>query len=231
MTNAYEKVLGSLRDLPLDRDKDGDRVPFAVRMTPAAKAVWVQFYTEWAAEQANAEGDMAAALSKLEGYAARLALLHHVVTHTADMTDCEPVEPASIEAGVALVRWFAAEAARIYSALTESEGDGATRKLIDYIRCRGGRITARELQHSNSRRYKTVDDAEAVLDDLALSGLAEWLDKPTTAAGGHPTRFLSLLCCTTHDTTDTTSDDGEDAEVSRPTQPHDTTSADPSFQA
>ncbi len=227
VSEAYEDMLKSLRDLPLDRDREGEKIPFAVRMTPAAKTIWVRFYAEWAEDQANADGDMAAALSKLEGYAARLALIHHVVTHVGDMTDSEPLEPASIEAGIALVRWFAAEGRRIYTALAESDDDKHTRRLIDLIRCKDGRITARELQRSNSRRYKSADDAEVVLDDLVQSGLAEWLDKPLTEKGGHPTRFLSLLCCTTHDTTDTTPDNGENAEASRPTQPPDTTPTNP----
>jgi len=78
---AYENLLVALRDLQMDKGRDGDREPFPVRMTPEAKAAWVRFYGEWAQAQANVEGELAAAYSKLEGYAARLALLHHVVSH------------------------------------------------------------------------------------------------------------------------------------------------------
>ena len=50
---------------------------------------------------------------KLEGYAARLALVHHVVDAAGrGGLDDVPVEQASLEAGVTLCRWFAAEARR-----------------------------------------------------------------------------------------------------------------------
>src|SRR5262249_54926812 len=100
---AYEALLESLLKFDFDRGASGERCPFAVRMTPEAKAAWIKFYREWAAEQADAEGETAAVLSKLEGSCARLALLFHLIPRAADRTDCDPIEPASIEAGAELV--------------------------------------------------------------------------------------------------------------------------------
>ncbi len=100
----------------MDKGRDGEKEPFAVRLTPEAKAAWVAFYGEWAKEQATVDDELAAAYSKLEGYAARLALLHHVVSRVGDMEDCQPIETVSIEAGAALVRWFGYEMRRIYAA-------------------------------------------------------------------------------------------------------------------
>jgi hypothetical protein len=209
-SDAYEKLLGSLRDLSLDRDKDGGKVPFAVRMTPAAKAAWVAFYTEWAAEQANADGDMAAALSKLEGYAARLALIHHIVTHVGDMTDSEPIEPISIEAGVALVRWFAAETRRIYATLRESDDEKNLRKLIEFIRAHGGEMTGRRLHQSNKSRYPDTETAEATLNELAAAGLGEWTGNVASPKGGRPSRTLILKPDATYSKSYETSADEDD---------------------
>jgi DNA polymerase I-like protein with 3'-5' exonuclease and polymerase domains len=189
---AYEATLRRLLDLSMDKDERGEKVPFAVRLTPEAKDRWVAFYTQWAKEQAAAEGEMAAALSKLEGAAARLALIHHVVTHVAEMTDCDPVGPESIEAGITLTRWFAYEAHRIYVALRESDESRQVRRLIDFIRSRGGAITARRLQLSNASRYRTVEDAEAALDALVTDGLADWVEARPGPKGGRPTRELQL---------------------------------------
>jgi Protein of unknown function (DUF3987) len=206
VSDAYAKVLGSLRDLSLDRDKDGGKVPFAVRMTPAAKAVWVTFYTAWAADQANADGDMAAALSKLEGYAARLALIHHVVTHVGDMADSEPIEPVSIEAGVTLVRWFAAETRRIYATLRENDDEKNLRKLIEFIRAHGGEMTGRRLHQSNKSRCPDAEAAEATLNELVEAGLGEWTGNVANPKGGRPSRTLILktdaTCFKSYETTD-----------------------------
>jgi Protein of unknown function (DUF3987) len=87
----------------------------------ARRRTWIKFYNAFAQEQEASEGELAAAFSKLEAYAARFALLHHVVEHVANgKPDLLPVGPESIDAGVTLARWFAYEARRIYSTLAET---------------------------------------------------------------------------------------------------------------
>ena len=145
-------------------------------------------------------GELAAAFSKLEGGAARFALLHHVVTHVArGESDLVPMEAESIEAGAVLCRWFAREAQRIYSLLNESEEARETRKLVEFIQARGGRITTKELQKSNSRKYSDAETATQDLDRLVQTGLGYWQDRPTDSKGGRPTRDFFL-----HPTTDDT---------------------------
>src|SRR5262249_3470608 len=103
---------------------------------------------------AAVEGDLAAAFSKLEEAAARFALLHHIVTRVSRGEEIlVPVEKDSVEAGILLCLWFAREARRIYSTLSESEDQRKTRRLVEFIRTRGGKISARALQKSNSRKY------------------------------------------------------------------------------
>ena len=171
---------------------------------------------------AAAEGELAAAFSKLEAYAARFAMLHHVVGHVARGEDgLAPVERESAEAGVVLCRWFAAEARRVYSTLSESAEDRDRRRLVEYVRSRGGRITARQLQHSNSRKYPSSDAAEQALDALARGDLADWSDQPSTQRGGRPTRVLVLR--PTPDTTDTTAEGRDGGGDDPPRTPPDTT--------
>jgi hypothetical protein len=191
--DAYEGLVESLLALEPDKDAEGDPVPFPVRLSPPAKEAWVRFYNEWAREQSAAEGELAAALSKLEGYGARFALLHHIVTKVAAGDDCnDPVEPASVEAGAALVRWFAYEARRVYALLQESEEDRRTRRLVEFVRSRGGHITARELRRASPTRYSTPEAAEAELDVLVTSGLGRWEERPAGPHGGRPTRTFVL---------------------------------------
>jgi DNA polymerase I-like protein with 3'-5' exonuclease and polymerase domains len=225
---AYENLLNALRELQMDKSRDGDKEPFPVRMTPEAKAAWVRFYTQWARVQARVEGELAAAFSKLEGYAARLALLHHVVTNVGrGEDDCQPVEPSSIEAGVTLVQWFAYEVRRIYVALAETEDQRYVRKLVELIRSWGGAATARKLQKASGSRYRITEEAEAVLQELVDAGLADWQEVPPGPKGGRPTRACVLRPETDTTKTDTTSDedDPEDGSLGDgvPTQPRDQT--------
>src|SRR5262249_40155162 len=114
---AYHDVIDRLLKLDFDPASKREKAPRVLDLSPEAKELWVAFYNSWAAEQAAVEGEVAAALSKLEGYAARFALLHHVVTLKG--LDCDdalhPVGVRSIEAGITLARWFGAEARRIYT--------------------------------------------------------------------------------------------------------------------
>jgi hypothetical protein len=190
--------------LALDFDVDlGERVPLALRLSPEAKPLWVQFYDRWGQEQAATEGDVAAALAKLEAYAARLALVHHLVYMASlDDSSCRPIGPASIQAGVLLAEWFAAEARRIYSTFSECAEERDTRRLVEFIRDRGGSITARHLQRSNSRKYPTSEHAEVALERL-VPDYGYWDRSPPPATGGHAVNTFVLH--PTHDTSDTRS--------------------------
>src|SRR5262249_28619581 len=151
--STYHGLIARLLGLDFDV-RDGRAVPHVLGLSREGKAGWVEFYNEWAKEQFAAEGEMCAALSKLEAFAARYALLHHVTHHVAlETSDLRPVGPFSVRAGVTLCHWFAHEVRRVYSILRESEEDRDARRLVEFIQARGGRVTARELQRSNQRKY------------------------------------------------------------------------------
>jgi hypothetical protein len=189
---AYHGLLDRLLALDVD-DRGGEKVPHVLPLSPDGKAAWVAYYNGWAAEQAGVDGELAAAFSKLEGYAARLALLHHVVTHAAlDTSDLRPVGARSVEAGVALARWFAGEARRVYATLSESAEERAARRLVEFVEARGGRITVQALRRSNPGRYPTAAQAEQALEALVGTGLADWQARPASAKGGRPTRDCVL---------------------------------------
>ena len=82
----------------------GRRRPHFLHLGPDAKEVWVRFFNEWGERQYAAFDAEAAILAKLEGYAARLALLHHVIAHRAcEINDLVPITEASMLAGIELV--------------------------------------------------------------------------------------------------------------------------------
>jgi hypothetical protein len=201
--NAYVDLLTRMLALDGDRDDQGELTPAAVEFGSEAKKEWIRFYNNWARDTDAAEGEMASALSKLEGIAARFALLHHTVTAVMSGQDgTAEIEPDSVQAGATLARWFANECRRVYATLSESREDRQARRLIEWIRHRGGSVTARELQQSNSRKYPSSEDADEALEDLVKGGWGEWKHKPMTSKGGQPARtfFLHPTPCTTDST-------------------------------
>ena len=164
-----------------------------VKLTPEGKRAWIEYHDAHGAEQAELTGDLAAAWSKLEGYAARLALVVHL-THWAAgrsaLTDSGAVDEASMSAGVALSEWFKSEVRRIYAMLSESDEDSQCRQLVELVRRKGGSATPRDLMRS-SQKYAKAPEAELALAELVEAGLGRWEDVPTTSKGGRPTcRFV-----------------------------------------
>jgi hypothetical protein len=165
------------------------RVPHFLTLSAAAKAVWVDWFNRWGEKQAGSQDEQAAVLAKLEGYAARLALIHHVVAHAAATTnDLQEVGERSMRAGIKLAEWFAHEAWRVYSSCHESTAERDRRSLAEWIEARPGRrTTVKQLQESLRHRYPLSEDAEAALVSLVKEGLGGWEEKPTGPSGGRPT--------------------------------------------
>ncbi|MSR55153.1 MAG: DUF3987 domain-containing protein [Gemmataceae bacterium] len=206
---AYRSLLERLLELDFQIDDDMEPTAHRLSMDREAKAEWIAFYGQWAERQQNADADLAAAFSKLEGYTARFALIHHVVSHIAAGEDdrCK-IGVESIRAGIVLSKWFADETERVYATLSESEDEREARKLIAWVTDHGGSTTARDLQRKNSRKYRTAEEAEAALNGLVLSAYGEWCLVAPGPKGGAPSKRFFLL--PTHDNTDTTRDQEDD---------------------
>ena len=71
LTDTFDRLLS----LDPAADEQGKPTPFPMPLTPAAKHVWVDYYDRHRAEMEGLDEDTTAAWSKLEAYAARLALI------------------------------------------------------------------------------------------------------------------------------------------------------------
>lgn len=192
---AVAAVFDRLYGLMMEPDTEGGQRPWLVELAPDGKRAWVAFYNEHAGQQAERTGDEAAAWSKLEGYAARLALVVHLTRWAAGdpavPTSTTPVDAASIAAGVALVRWFGDEARRVYANLAESEAERDARQLVELIQRKGGDVSGRELVQL-SRAYPKVADAEAALSALVEAGKGSWVTPPQRGRGQPKARRFVL---------------------------------------
>lgn len=208
---AVAAVFDRLYALTPEADDNGDEQPRLVTMTDDGKRVWIPFYNEHAGEQVNLSGDEAAAWSKLEGYAARLALVVHLTRWAAgdaSLRDASRVDEASIAAGVVLARWFGEEARRVYAVLSESDDDRETRRLFEWIKHKGGTVTVRDLTHGLRAYRGDPDAAERALSSLAESGIGRWEADAHGPKGGRPARRFRLVSTVT--VTETPTNAGKD---------------------
>ena len=197
---AVAAVFERLYALTPDTDDNGDERPRLVTLTDDAERAWESFYNDHNLEQAELSGDLAAAWSKLEGYAARIALVIHLVRCAANdptLRDPARVDAASIAAGVVLVRWFANEVQRIYAMLSEGEGDREARRLAEWIERRGGVVTVRDVTHGVRAYRNDPDTAEHALSELVEAGIGRWEADDHGPRGGRPTRRFRLVSAVT----------------------------------
>jgi hypothetical protein len=196
LEREVETVVQELYKLGPHVDEAGDARPRLVSLDAEAKKVWVGFYNRHAAEQVELDGDLAAAWSKLEGYAARLALVVHCVRMAAgdlDLRDLDVVDVASVEAGVALANWFGDEARRVYAILAEDDQERDRRDLVAWIERHDGKTTIRDLSHGPRRYRGELELARAALNQLVEDGVGRWLHSMGGAEGGRPSTRFELL--------------------------------------
>jgi len=180
--DAVSALFGRLYSL-----QPGDTGPRVAEFDAAGREAWIGFYDEHAGEQAAATGLVASMLSKIEAYAARLALIVHACRPGADPRG--RISASSVKAGVALARWYAAEARRVYRVVVGASGDDGS-ALVAWIRSQGGRASPREVARGAPGYTGDTARAEAALARLVRAGAARW---EPTATGGRPRDTVRLI--------------------------------------
>ncbi|MEZ6017530.1 MAG: DUF3987 domain-containing protein [Planctomycetota bacterium] len=195
----YEGLLTRLLGLPFASGfnaagfptQDTIRVPFSGACRDFLR-VWIPRWSEEALESAEA---VEAAMSKLEGYALRFALIFKTCREAnGTARDIDPIEIADLESGAELARWFRDEAIRVYETLGRDVEPGADRKLaarVEKVRAMGGAVTIREWRQRNNRRNQ--EEAKSELDELVQAQLAEWVERARGSGGGAPTQECRLV--------------------------------------
>lgn len=195
LVNDVAKLVGRLFELPMQIDESGETYPLNLSLTGDAQRAFIAFFNAHGSEQDKMIGDTAAAFSKLEGYAARFTLIHHCCLWAAEDTPPtheQQIGIESVNAGITLARWFANEALHIYAMLDESEQDRSERELVEWIKGRGGRVTARDVQRGPSQFRQDSVTIGKLLDGMVSKGIGCWEELETGKRGGRPSRTFVL---------------------------------------
>ncbi len=168
-----------------------------VRLSRDAETLFVKFHDEHNAETIELAGDLAAAWSKLEETAGRLALIVHETRQAAgEHVVPDEIDAGSMAAAIELTDWFKYETRRVYALLAESEIDRALRQADDRLAAfavsHGGSVAVREVI-AGVRSIANAEAAERALQRLVDAGRGLWIDKPTSDQGGRPGRLFVLI--------------------------------------
>lgn len=191
---VIENIFEKLYSLKPALSPEGEPKPAIIELMPEAQKDWKQFYNQHNQELADLTGDLAAAWSKLECYAARFALVIHCIREVASDLDPDQrnIDAKSIAAGVELCRWFGHEAKRVYAMLGEDEGQRERWRLVELIERRGGQVSVRDWQRARS--HQTAEDAESELTELATAGHGRLEETAPGPRGGRPSKRFVLTC-------------------------------------
>lgn len=169
--------------------------PVYLPFSPDAEQAFREFFEEHAASQAAASGAVASMLAKMEGTAARLALVIHVARRPPGERRDGPIELDSVMRGITLARWFATESQRVYQMLLgdrvadQSAEDAAVAERWIEKKGVGGFASLRDLK-KGLRRFRGNDDrAEQAALRLVRERRAFYAAPPT---GGRPAEGLQL---------------------------------------
>lgn len=201
---TYRRLLG----IPLGVDPfTGELKPAYIGLQRDAQSVAKEWVEGTRAKVRNAaDPAIRAAWAKLKGGAFRIALVLHL-TEWGERggDDFGAIAADTLRRAVRIAEWFGREAERVYGMLSESDADGETRQLVEWIKRKGGTVTVRDLTHGVRAYRGDPDAAERALAALVEAGIGCWDLGPK---GGRPTRRFRLASTVT--VTKTTADTGKD---------------------
>jgi hypothetical protein len=195
LTRKYDELTRELLALaPRIDTESGRREPVILTFSPEAKARFIDFVNAHGAEMHAFKSDrLKSAWSKLEGQAARLALVFHCVRETYLPSPGEAASTISadtLDAALAWIAWLKKETRRIYYTLTHKGEARQADKLLAFARRKGGTITARDAARVGAGG-RTAQEVEKIMSGLVAAGLAE-CHTQEQSKGGRPTRHFRL---------------------------------------
>jgi ferredoxin len=164
-----EKLLG------LTPDADGK--PIVVGWTSDAADLWASFFDENVTmQERESDGYLESVYSKLEGQAARIALVIQMMRWTEDPSlSCTEIDATSMGMAIELTVWFRRESKRIYLIAHQDRQTNEEEKVYDYVASHP-ESAARDLQR-NPLRGKSSDYVEKVVRKLVNKGRIKELER------------------------------------------------------
>lgn len=192
-------LVDELLALEPETTPEGEARPVAIPLGGDAKRAWIAWYDRFALEQADEADDaIRAMLAKLEGGAARLALILHLARWAAGGSTATPwaIDLEAMRSGTRLAVWLAREGRRVYASMAKSEALRADDALAEWIAGRGGSVTVRELASSGPRRYRgDLERAREALNRLVKAGRGAWDASARAPSNGRPSERIMLYGC------------------------------------
>ena len=195
--NRYRQVIDRIHFWQSDGEVKplNPEEPDIISLSEPAQKVFIDFLEENSDEREQVGTDTQKAFfPKLTGYAARIALVFHIVKFfDEDATEYKTIDVATMESAVQLVRWFKRESLRIIEAICGEtvQVDFEEAAILRTIR-RKGETTAREIVQSGQVYRGPGGTERAVLKMEAMVQNGQLIADVRKAANGVEVTYYSL---------------------------------------
>jgi len=188
--NRIHRWQSNEEDKPLKPEE-----PDIIKLSETAQEVFIDFCNENADEREQMESDTQKAFfPKLTGYAARIALVFHIVKWIdEDTVDYDFIDGETMESAIQLTQWFKREALRINENMRgeTAQVDFEASAILGAIR-RKDELTARELVQS-TRLFRGKGGVEQAMQKMeALVSKGQLVADERKADNGTMTKYYSL---------------------------------------
>jgi hypothetical protein len=173
--------------------------PLVVTFTAEARRMWAEIANRPSSEAEGREFPTAllGPWAKLEAYAARFALVFHLMRAAFDTdVDERQCDEYSLAYAAELVEYLKSHLRKACARLTARPEDVRLLRLVQWIRDHGGACTAREVYRAGVAGITTPDAAEAALSEIAANGWGKY--ETDSSHPGRATQRLTLYALT-HD--------------------------------
>jgi hypothetical protein len=217
IAGAYHKLIDTLFAWRTDKSATPDD-PCTVQLTPKARLMFSEYHNILADDRSSlTAGVMKSILSKMSGYALRLALTLHVADVASQYDDdgfpdfIPQLTEKTMRGAIILAEWYRREAQRILQRVKPGSSvtvDKETVAIMKHIKERE-HATARSIAQYVSAFSGAggMHRASEKLEMLAKDGLL--VANNLTAMNGRPTRIYSMpYALTNEDVSDTTAENG-----------------------
>jgi hypothetical protein len=130
LSTYRDRLLALLKKKPATGDRPNELRPTRLRLSPGARAMWVAFHDEVERDLNGGLAPVRAFGAKLAEHAARIA----GVLCLAEDPDAVEVGDAALEAGIAVARYYAAEALRLAGAGMTHPDLALAERLLAWLR-------------------------------------------------------------------------------------------------
>jgi hypothetical protein len=201
VSSAYHRLIETLFAWRTDTGATPDE-PYPVTLTPVAKEMFADFHNTLADDRNSlVAGVMKSILSKMSGYALRIALILHITEIAGSSTDdnfpdsIPAITAETMDKAITLVKWYRHEGQRILQRVQPSASvtvDREVTAIVKHIHNQGGQTTVRLVSQyiSAFSGRGGSEKASAKLEQMSRNGLLTAHDRK--ASNGRPIKVYTL---------------------------------------